>query len=286
MTKSYFDPYAILQVAENAEPEVVKSAYKALARKYHPDKNGHRKSECELRMSELNRAWGLLSDPGDRTIFDKDRRNAATEGRRDADFQELTSELDAERKRRSAAEAASQQAREEVARASLRMTQAETRAELEYKRRIAVENSLRELRDRYETEVQRRVKAEAESLAWAAVARLRQEAISAMPQGPAADPRNSTSSIKDSSDARRYICSRCGRPLNSLEHDCSVCGPGALKLDTVNPAATPLPKRTPISVSAQTCLGHYKCSHCGRPLASKSDECAVCGTTAWPVRSW
>lgn len=41
------DYYKILQVASDASPEVIQMAYKALAKKYHPDLNPGRKKQCK-----------------------------------------------------------------------------------------------------------------------------------------------------------------------------------------------------------------------------------------------
>jgi curved DNA-binding protein CbpA len=65
------DPYAILGVPASAELGEIKSAYRALARRYHPDM-----STSELarrRMIEINRAWELLSDPTRRADLDRTR---------------------------------------------------------------------------------------------------------------------------------------------------------------------------------------------------------------------
>lgn len=55
------NPYNILQVSPDAEPEVIQAAYKSLARKYHPDLVGS--SASEERMKELNWAYQILSNP-------------------------------------------------------------------------------------------------------------------------------------------------------------------------------------------------------------------------------
>jgi curved DNA-binding protein CbpA len=71
------DPYAILGVPASAELGEIKSAYRALARRYHPDM-----STSELarrRMIEINRAWELLSDPTRRADLDR-RRGGRTPG--------------------------------------------------------------------------------------------------------------------------------------------------------------------------------------------------------------
>jgi curved DNA-binding protein CbpA len=67
-----FDPYAVLQVAPTCEQEVVHAAFKALAMKYHPDRDGSRRAAD--RMAELNRAYTLLRDADGRRAFDRSRR--------------------------------------------------------------------------------------------------------------------------------------------------------------------------------------------------------------------
>ena len=67
-----FDPYAVLQVVPTAEQEVIQGAYKALAFKYHPDRDAtHRAAE---KMAELNRAYALLRTPVNRAAHDRSRR--------------------------------------------------------------------------------------------------------------------------------------------------------------------------------------------------------------------
>ena len=63
------DPYRVLQVDREALPTVIQAAYQALARLYHPDGS----SPNPIRMSNLNRAFELLSDPERRRRFDLDR---------------------------------------------------------------------------------------------------------------------------------------------------------------------------------------------------------------------
>jgi curved DNA-binding protein CbpA len=64
------DPYDALQIARNAEPEVVAAAYRTLARKYHPDKNAAPASN--KRMQEINAAYEILKDPVKRKEYDRD----------------------------------------------------------------------------------------------------------------------------------------------------------------------------------------------------------------------
>lgn len=65
------DLYQVLQVTPDAEPEVIQAAYRALARKHHPDVGG-----SDARMSMLNSAWETLCDRGERARYDQQRTTA------------------------------------------------------------------------------------------------------------------------------------------------------------------------------------------------------------------
>jgi curved DNA-binding protein CbpA len=69
------DPYKVLQVLPTAEPEVLNAAFRALAMKYHPDREPGQ--HAARRMAELNAAWELVRDPESREAFDRSRRRAA-----------------------------------------------------------------------------------------------------------------------------------------------------------------------------------------------------------------
>jgi len=62
------DLYKTLQVDPIAEWEVIRAAYHALARKYHPDAGGDLR-----RMVEFNAAWAVLGDPLMRSAYDAER---------------------------------------------------------------------------------------------------------------------------------------------------------------------------------------------------------------------
>ena len=70
------DFYRILQVDPRAEPEVVRAAYRSLARKYHPDVVG---GSAE-RMVAINQAWDVLGDQRSRKAYDKGRSVLPTRG--------------------------------------------------------------------------------------------------------------------------------------------------------------------------------------------------------------
>ncbi len=56
------DPYKVLGVSPDASDEEIKKAYRALAKKYHPDLNPGDK-EAERRMNEINAAYDQIKNP-------------------------------------------------------------------------------------------------------------------------------------------------------------------------------------------------------------------------------
>ena len=60
--------YDLLEVSPRASQDVIKAAYRALARSVHPDLN--RSRSAAERMRELNRARDVLADPRRRTVYD------------------------------------------------------------------------------------------------------------------------------------------------------------------------------------------------------------------------
>jgi curved DNA-binding protein CbpA len=66
------DPYHILQVLPSAEQEVLHAAFRALAMKYHPDRDSS--ARAARRMMELNQAYAMVREPELRAQVDKARR--------------------------------------------------------------------------------------------------------------------------------------------------------------------------------------------------------------------
>lgn len=64
--------YKILEVDSGASPEVIEKAYKALAKKYHPDlqEEGQKEAAGE-KLKLINEAYDVLSDPTSRAEYDK-----------------------------------------------------------------------------------------------------------------------------------------------------------------------------------------------------------------------
>ncbi len=67
MAKSY---YEILGISKTASEEEIKSAYKKLAKKYHPDLNPGDENAANM-FKEINEAYETLGDPQKRAAYDK-----------------------------------------------------------------------------------------------------------------------------------------------------------------------------------------------------------------------
>ena len=65
------DAYKVIQVDPEAEQEVIRAAYRRLARKYHPDLAGG--TEAAARMAAINAAWELIGEPAARAVYDRAR---------------------------------------------------------------------------------------------------------------------------------------------------------------------------------------------------------------------
>ena len=64
----YKDYYEILGVSRDADTAAIKSAYRKLARKYHPDVN--KTKEAEEKFKDINEAYEVLSDKAKRQRYD------------------------------------------------------------------------------------------------------------------------------------------------------------------------------------------------------------------------
>src|SRR5690606_1027866 len=64
------DPYSVLGVAKTAKPEEIKSAFRKLAKKHHPDQNKD-DPKAQERFAELNQAYEILGDKDKRGQFDR-----------------------------------------------------------------------------------------------------------------------------------------------------------------------------------------------------------------------
>lgn len=62
--------YEILEVDKNASNDEIKSSYKKLAFKHHPDKNKDNIEEAQIKFKEISNAYSILSDPDTRSKYD------------------------------------------------------------------------------------------------------------------------------------------------------------------------------------------------------------------------
>ncbi len=94
------DYYEVLGVNKDASKEEIKSAYRKLARKYHPDVN--KEKDAEAKFKEVREAYEVLSDPKKREQYDRfghsfSRQGAGGaqgfEGFGDFDFEDIFSQF-------------------------------------------------------------------------------------------------------------------------------------------------------------------------------------------------
>ena len=64
------DPYEVLGVQKNASPAAIKSAFRQLAKKLHPDANKNDK-KAAAKFAELNAAYEIVGDEDKRKAFDR-----------------------------------------------------------------------------------------------------------------------------------------------------------------------------------------------------------------------
>lgn len=67
---AFIDYYKILGIPKTATEKEIKTAFRKLARKYHPDVNPNNQ-EAEKKFKEINEANEVLSDPVNRKKYDK-----------------------------------------------------------------------------------------------------------------------------------------------------------------------------------------------------------------------
>lgn len=65
------DYYEVLGLKKGASDAEIKSAYRKMALKWHPDRNADKKAESEQKFKEINEAYQVLSDPQKKQTYDQ-----------------------------------------------------------------------------------------------------------------------------------------------------------------------------------------------------------------------
>ena len=69
------DPYSVLGVRRNAQPDEIKAAWRNIAKAVHPDQNRD-DPLATARFAEIGRAYEVLKNPKLRNRYDHARREA------------------------------------------------------------------------------------------------------------------------------------------------------------------------------------------------------------------
>lgn len=72
---SKFDYYKVLGLQPSCTQQEIKSAYRKLAMKWHPDKNPNNKKEAEEKFKQIAEAYETLSKPDKRKTYDDIRES-------------------------------------------------------------------------------------------------------------------------------------------------------------------------------------------------------------------
>jgi len=75
-TDEAIDPYRVLQVDPTADQEVIQAAYRALARRFHPDVAPD--LEAARQMATINAAFDIIRDPDRRAAYDREHGHVSS----------------------------------------------------------------------------------------------------------------------------------------------------------------------------------------------------------------
>src|SRR5437868_2093085 len=64
------DFYSVLEIARDASEDDIKTAYRKLAMRYHPDRNNG-SAEAEEKFKQITEAYDALRDPQKRAAYDR-----------------------------------------------------------------------------------------------------------------------------------------------------------------------------------------------------------------------
>jgi curved DNA-binding protein CbpA len=71
------DLYSELGVTPQAEPEVIRAAYRVLALRFHPDRQAGSSVLAAAKMARINHAYDVLSKAESRRAYDESRRETS-----------------------------------------------------------------------------------------------------------------------------------------------------------------------------------------------------------------
>jgi DnaJ-class molecular chaperone len=94
---NYKDYYAVLGVPKGAAEKDIKSAYRKLARKWHPDANPENTKAAEEKFKEISEAYEVLGDPEKRKKYDalgSDWQRAARQAEQQREYRRTYNEND------------------------------------------------------------------------------------------------------------------------------------------------------------------------------------------------
>ena len=69
LSKNLPDYYATLQIQKDANQNEIKTQFRKLAKKWHPDKK--QSNDAEEKMAQINMAYEVLSDHNRRKMYDQ-----------------------------------------------------------------------------------------------------------------------------------------------------------------------------------------------------------------------
>lgn len=82
--------YEILGLNSTATAEEIKTAYRKLAMKYHPDRvSDINKNQVEKKFKEINLAYSVLSDPSQKKEYDNSFNNGNIKFYNTGDFENI-----------------------------------------------------------------------------------------------------------------------------------------------------------------------------------------------------
>lgn len=84
------DYYEVLGVTKSASQDEIKKAFRALAKKYHPDANPTNKEQAEEKFKEIGEAYEVLSDENKRRMYDQTGSVDFGSGRQDFRWEDFS----------------------------------------------------------------------------------------------------------------------------------------------------------------------------------------------------